>query len=465
MRGRGVEPIEAPRSQFEHTSKHLYDAAECWNMAISGLPDCRSEALEAGCTKRDLERSNQHRYDRACESCRSQVLYHHDRYYAPAYLQAVKDPHITAELAEKRTGYVGCNGVLTLVGPRRIVISAWRCTPHGRGSFDEQDFLEAAVDGLKDRAMRAIKGKESGMSARRNWEEMLAGELGRLWHEPEQERPRPARIHRLLVMLGRAHQLPQPGDTLATLLDEARREELAPRLRVLIELPGPDELVSTLARDLGDDEDLWGPLFDSLMAIDDAITIQELLGEHEFAGRLARRAAGLVLAHTARTRPFADWAKRRLDTLPPGSMATIPWQAVIQDEESVPGRLLRRMVSLLEYAPLTAALHPALAATLEEVQPLEGDRYAVYRRDGQLMLQVLLAEDERLRGQPNLWLCNANSTLAVPLEIEHEHPGSVWLRLGTDEEMAAKLAPWRSQAAGEPESIFLELVLDRDSET
>lgn len=163
-----VLPISAPESRFAHVIKHLYDARECWDMVIGKFPaDPLAPAVNSGCELESI-RHNTASYFTACEGCKAHVLSDHDRFYAPAYLEAVASSarlgwQAAVSSSTHEIHVVGENAVYAILKPAiprhrhadcpSKVVTAYRVRPHAQRSTrpTAEDFLEAALDKLADK--------------------------------------------------------------------------------------------------------------------------------------------------------------------------------------------------------------------------------------------------------------------------------------------------------------------------
>lgn len=167
-----ISSISNLETRFLHVRDHLYHERECWRLLVTELPTpARAGAQKAGCDRLVLQVQGNRNGRDATPSCREYVLGDHDRYYEPAYRQALEqaiaagrwgldnetDDH--RKRGKRRAErFVGDNGVVVVVNlvdrrRRRKVSSAYRVPPRGRatGAASNEDFLVAAIGKLRDK--------------------------------------------------------------------------------------------------------------------------------------------------------------------------------------------------------------------------------------------------------------------------------------------------------------------------
>lgn len=153
-----IAPIPEGASRFDHVRKHLYCTKERWDLIVPTLPRAPKDvARQHGCP--DFLRLG---YHEACDSCRAHVLGDHDRFYEPAYREAL----VTA-IAAKRCGalpqhsrrsvlYLGDNGVVVAVNKaagRHQVGTAYRVALPGAAKKEQtaEAFFRAAERKFRDK--------------------------------------------------------------------------------------------------------------------------------------------------------------------------------------------------------------------------------------------------------------------------------------------------------------------------
>jgi len=167
--------------------------------------------------------------------------------------------------------------------------------------------------------------------------------------------------YRLLVLLGRMAQNadedggPDHAEIATDGISEERRRALAADLRTRCELPGEDQLLANLGRELADDASpVAGALHDAILDVDDLATISALLGADEPSDRLCRMATRLIHASSRRTASLARWARMRMLTCRSQSALSALWGAIVSEASQWQPVGLRRIALALRYEPVQA---------------------------------------------------------------------------------------------------------------
>ncbi len=463
-----VTPIDEPKSQYLHVTTHLYAASERWDLVVLGLPNCRVEALAEGCAEAHLEPNNHNRFERACDSCKAQIYVHHDRHMAPAYVEAARTFVESAPLRKGCTGYVGRNGVLVIVGPRRIVTTAYRNPPSGGRRNSNEDYVKEMIHVLRRKAARA---QETNMNPRQHRAAFLATELRPLLAKFADGTHDPNDAYWLLVLVAQAAQVAADSAELQALLYQAERAQVATTLQKQVKQPEPATLLASLRQELSSTVDPQGTLEDALFELDDWLALCELRGDSSSAQQVAMRAVAMLAQYPDRVRDLGTLAIAQLDVLPAQAFARGLWQTVAQADAasgalSLIGGVVQRIISLLEWATVLQALRPKSAAPRVKGEPFEGSWFDCYQVGTELIVQVQLPAGQRLRGAPQLTLLSAEGTRSLPVQVNLQKPGSVWLSLGTEEQLAKSLGQVR-EALGvtveQLESVHIQLELEPEA--
>lgn len=163
-----IRPMPAGPGQFAHVCKHLYATRERWQQVAPGLPTRpREEARRAGCSAWQLRTPV---YRKACDTCRQWLASDHDRFYQPAYRNALENAIATNSWGRdhkherKSEMFVGERGVIVIVNRvrgRRQISSAYRSVPRGLppDEHSPKAFHKQALRRLYDRT--GVKGAGS----------------------------------------------------------------------------------------------------------------------------------------------------------------------------------------------------------------------------------------------------------------------------------------------------------------
>ncbi len=464
-----ASPIDDHKSQYLHVTKHLYAALERWDLVVLGLPDCHAESLAAGCAEAHLDPGNHNRFERACDSCKAQIYAHHDNHMAPAYLEAARTFVESAPLSNGSTGYVGSNGVLVIIGSRRVVTTAYRDPPKGGKRDSNDDFVKEMIRVLRRKTAHA---QEAKMNARQRRAVFLTTELRPLLAKFSEGTCDPNDAYWLLVMLAQAAHVAVDWAELQTLLQQAERAHVVASLQEQVKPSSPTVLLASLQQELNSSLDPQGTLEDALFDLDDWLALCELRGDSSEANQVANRAVDMLAQFPDRVRELGTLAIAQLDVLPAHATARRLWQTVGQTETAsgalhLVGRVVRRIISLLEWAPVMQALQPRLAAPRTRVQPLERSWFDCYQDDAELIVQMQLPPGQHLRGTPQILLLSAAGTRSLPVQIKLEKPGSVWLSLGTEEQLAKSLGQAREALGVLPEQledVHIQLELEPEAD-
>jgi hypothetical protein len=198
----------------------------------------------------------------------------------------------------------------------------------------------------------------------------------------------------------------------------------------------------------------------------------ELRGDTNVANQTAESAVAMLAQYPERVRELGSVAMAQLEVLPAHAIARRLWKTVGQTEAAsgalnLVGGVVRRIISLLEWAPVMQALQPRLAAPRTKVQPLERSWFDCYQDGAELIVQVQLPPGQHLRGTPQILVLSAAGTRSLPVQIKLEKPGSVWLSLGTEEQLARSLGQAREALGATPEQlegVHIELELEPEAD-
>ncbi|MEC9473209.1 MAG: hypothetical protein VX584_00855 [Actinomycetota bacterium] len=119
-----IRPMQGKKSKIQHTTKHLYSAAERWSDIIPELGNGYEKAMKQGrCTHANLKSNNHIK-----QPCEDHILQDHDEFYCPKYMEelrgAVEREHYVRVKPPKTSGkptrkqdwrFAGPEGVLVLV--------------------------------------------------------------------------------------------------------------------------------------------------------------------------------------------------------------------------------------------------------------------------------------------------------------------------------------------------------------
>lgn len=477
--GSSIKPIEERNVQFLKVTKHLYDATEVWGLIVPDFPDCVAVASQAGCDPPALQGLEAHRWARASASCRECVYKHHDSYMQPAYMEAVRTPLETANLAARKTGYVGHNGVFVLVSSQGNVLTAFR---KGRRQSPQSPdpnprFVERALRYLRNKRLEAAGVSVPRTNVSRGLAESMAADLAILCKVAADSSLPPEiddeRSFWLLGLLYKGQMIREPAPELEEALAGARHPAVISALRARAIFPNQEDLIQELRTNLADEEEPQGLLFDSVIDVEDTIAALMQSGESTKAERLAHRAAALLARFPARTVELGPAMQERL-TAYQGTAAMAPlWWAIVQEraQEVVLGtalpdwlaQLRQLVVSLFEQPIVANALQPRLAAPRVEVAEGGHNWFAVYKEEDRILIHVLLPPGTRLSGQPQLWVLAGTRAHSHPVRIERVKPAELWLDIGTVEELTSLLeGERRSLGTASAESVHIEIDLEPD---
>lgn len=101
-----------------------------------------------------------------------------------------------------------------------------------------------------------------------------------------------------------------------------------PQLLTVAGLPDPQALLDRLADELDAETDPAGPLFDTLLDIDDTLGVLATSGQSTTALELARRSAALVSLYPERVHVLGSFADMRLQTVRDGTATGLLWGTV-----------------------------------------------------------------------------------------------------------------------------------------
>lgn len=472
-----IRPIEGPNVQFLKVTKHLYAPDEAWDLISPDLPDCVADAERSGCGAIQLRGQEEHRWDRACDSCRQCVCGHHDQYMQPAYMQAIREPEASAALSEKKTAYVGRNGVFVIVSSRRAVLTAYRIgrRHHPGGQGDNQRFVERALRYLRKKEVEAARMSDSLKEARRSPITRMVSALAVL-SQPGVESTLPPNIDDeqagyLLALLYEAKTLRKPSAELQAALSTALRPATVNSLRSRATLATEAQLLEGLRHELESTDEAQGPLFDRLIDIEDTVAALALCRETQSAERLARRTAALLTRYPARTTELIPAMQERLVTYQRTSNLAPLWEAVVQEapredtESSLRTFVKQLWVQLFDQPLISTALQPRFAAHRAELVDSGREWFAVYQQKERLIVHVLLPAGMKLRGEAKLRMMTALKEETLPVQIERVKPGEVWLDLGPADAVSQLFAPVRQQLGDQPLlSVHIELELEPESD-
>lgn len=307
------------------------------------------------------------------------------------------------------------------------------------------------------------------MTAAQSWTEMIEADLTPLLAGHRQGTLSAAQTYRLLVLLGRCVQIGTAPSQLAQRLGLEDLQQGLAALLARVTLPDPAKLLDALQANLEDDSEPQAGLFGSLINLDNLLTVWELSGTLKPAEKLARGAVALLLSHPDRAQALAQWAQRRLVATPRTSPVRQLWQSVAQEiEHTAPqAGIWELLVSVLAWQPVKSGLQPSLAAPRGTVEPLERSWFDCYQEGEELIVQVRLPTGQRLRGTPHLALVSVGEVRNLPVQVKHAQPGSVWLSLGTEDQLAKSLAQ-ASAALGvtmdQLESVHIQLALEPEAD-
>lgn len=142
------------------------------------------------------------------------------------------------------------------------------------------------------------------------------------------------------------------------------------RLAPLMNCAGPSDgqaLFGRVLSSLEGDDHPWGPLLDALLDIDDALSVNELVGGLPEAKELAQRTAAVASLFPERVAPLSRFAEMRLETIRESAAVTGVWRAVMR----APADLLADALAVRSsHAPRFETTYGADVVTLDTVVEL-----------------------------------------------------------------------------------------------
>ncbi|MCB9745383.1 MAG: hypothetical protein H6741_27860 [Alphaproteobacteria bacterium] len=321
------------------------------------------------------------------------------------------------------------------------------------------------------------------MSATDAWTQAIESELEDLLRRADALTPDD--LWRFVVLLGRAAQHPAPPPAVEVLADRASQIGLAGRALSEAARPEAHDLLDALEVALVDGDDPAAALADTLLDLDDLLTVLELEGEEAEAYALAARAVALVELSPKGPAALDAWAARRLATVSDKSPAGAMWSAVAtasvaavmaplptmrEPSWDVQDLLDRAGTALAEVIPLWSttqsvrrAWRAAAADYGAEWTPGEGRDWTTYADDGVTFAQIRAERGELVPRDVTLVIIVGGHRWSTRLRAHRRGTMSAWYRLGTEQELAALFGRVRTDLGvgldGDPE---IRLEWERD---
>lgn len=294
------------------------------------------------------------------------------------------------------------------------------------------------------------------MSATDAWTQAIESELEDLLRRADALTPDD--LWRAAVLLGRAAQHPAPPPSVEVLVDRATQMGLARRALSDTARPGAQDLLDALETALVGSDDPAGALADTILDLDDVLTVLELEGEQAEAHAVAAHAVALVELSPHGPAALDSWAARRLATLSDQSPAGSVWSAVatagvaiviaplpskrkpswsIQDLLDRAGGTLAEVIPLWSSAPSVRRAWRAAAADYgAEWVPGEGRDWTTYAEEGVTFAQIRADRGAIVPREVTLVIIVGGHRWTIRLRAHRRGTKGAWYRLGTEQELA-----------------------------
>ena len=321
------------------------------------------------------------------------------------------------------------------------------------------------------------------MSATDAWTQAIESELDDLLRRADALTPDD--LWRVAVLLGRAAQHPAPPSAVEVLVDRASQVGLAGRALSGADRPDAHDMLDALEVTLGDGDDPAGALADTLLDLDDVLTVLELEGEEAEAHALAAHAVALVELSPEGPGALDAWAARRLATVSDQSPAGSMWSAVatasvaavmaplpstreptwdVQDLLDRAGAALAEVIPLWPSTPSVRRAWRAAAADYgAEWMTGEGRDWTTYAEDGVTFAQIRADRGDLVPRDVTLVIIVEGHRWSTRLGAHRRGNMSAWYRLGTEQELATLFERARADLGvgldGDPE---IRLEWERD---
>jgi len=284
------------------------------------------------------------------------------------------------------------------------------------------------------------------------WQRVIAEEAPPLLAQHEHASLEPVDAYRLLILLGRAEQLPVRAPEVEAVRSHAARTSAAKVLADTVSLPDEADLLAELEAAL---ETRLEPevLHSLLLDVDDLTTVLELLGDKQRALALGRKAAEDVTGAPRLLAWLVPWAQARLATLAADAAITPLWTQVVRQQR----RRSARVIPL----PSLQALRQA-AASLEALAPVSGPNFELYEWEGRWILWLEVSSTGPSPRSVEFWMRVGEREGHWAYPVSHSEEGGLYVELGTPGELRQRAAQALGELPTPGEPFTLSAVLTRE---